>query len=209
MKTSNSVINKLLKRIRGHARGAVFSSTDFLDLGTRAALDQALSRLVKQGAIRRLAPGLYHYPRISPKLGVIPPLPDAVAKAVARKTGNRITPSGAIAANALGLSTQVPTKAVYLIDGQPKKVRYGSQTIIFRTAATRTMAVSGRVSAIVFQALRYLGQDDVTDSVIRQLRRSLSPKDKRAREKDIRHAVEWMKPILKKIVSAKGKKNNG
>ena len=207
MKTSNPVVNKLLKRIRGHGRGAVFSSADFLDLGTRAALDQALSRLVKQGAIRRLAPGLYHYPRSNPKLGgVIPPLPDDVARAVARKTGNRIIPSGAIAANILGLSTQVPTKAIYLIDGQPKKVRYGSQTIIFRSAAPRTMIVSGRVSAIIFQALRYLGQEGVTGSVSRQLRRSLSPKDKQALEKDIHHAVEWMKPILKKIVSAKGKK---
>lgn len=187
----------------------MFSSADFLDLGTRAAVDQALSRLVKQGTIRRLAPGLYHYPRTSPKLGVISPLPDAVAQAVARKAGNRIIPSGAMAANALGLSTQVPAKAIYLIDGQPKKVRYGSQTIMFRTAATRTMAVSGRVSAIVFQALRYLGKEAVTDAVMRQLRRSLSPKDKRALEKDIRHAVEWMKPVLKKIVSTKGKRKDG
>ena len=106
----------------------------------------------------------------------------------------------------MGLSTQVPTKAIYLIDGQPKKIRFGSQTIIFRTAAPRTMAVSGRVSAIIFQALRYLGRDGATDTVVRQLRRSLSPKDKQALEKDIGHAVEWMKPILKKIVNAKGEK---
>ncbi len=207
MKTSNPIVNKLLKRIRGYGRGAVFSSTDFLGLGSRAALDQTLSRLVKQGGIRRLAPGLYHYPRSNPKLGgVINPLPDAVAKAVARKTGNRVIPSEAMAANIMGLSTQVPTKAIYLIDGQPKKIRFGSQTIIFRTAAPRTMAVSGRVSAIIFQALRYLGRDGATDTVVRQLRRSLSPKDRQALEKDIGHAVEWMKPVLKKIVSAKGEK---
>jgi hypothetical protein len=187
----------------------VFSSADFLHFGTRAAVDQALSRLVKHGTIRRLAPGLYHYPRISSKLGVIPPLPDAVAQAVARKTGNRVIPSGAMAANALGLSTQVPAKAIYLIDAQPKTIRYGSQTIVFRTAATKTMAVSGRVSAIVFQALRYLGKEAVDDAVIRQLRRSLSPKDKQTLENDIRYAVEWMKPVLKKIVGTKEEKDNG
>lgn len=182
----------------------MFSSADFMDLGSRAALDQALSRLVKQKVIRRLAPGLYHYPRINPKLGgVINPLPDAVAKAVARKTGNRIIPSGAIAANVLGLSTQVPTRAIYLINGQPRKVCFGSQTIIFRSAAPRTMAVSGRVSAIVFQALRHLGRDSVTDSIVRQLRRSLSRKDRQTLRKDIRFAVEWMKPVLEKIISDK------
>ncbi len=205
MKTSNPIVNKLVKRIRGHGRGAVFSSSNFMGLGNRAALDQALSRLVKQKLIRRLAPGLYHYPRINPKLGgVINPLPDAVAKAVARKTGNRIIPSGAIAANVLGLSMQVSTKAIYLIDGQPRKVCFGSQTIVFRAAAPRTMAVSGRVSAIVFQALRHIGRDSITDSVVRQLRRSLSAKDRQTLRKDIPLAVEWMKPILKKIVSAKG-----
>lgn len=182
----------------------MFSSTDFLDLGSRAALDQALSRLVRQKVIRRLAPGLYHYPRINPKLGgVINPLPDAVAKAVARKTGNRIIPSGATAANILGLSTQVPAKSVYLIDGQPRKVSYGPHTIVFRSTAPSTMAVSGRVSAIVFQALRYLGRDDVTDSVVRQLHRSLSRKDKQTLKKDIRFAIEWMKPVLERIVSEK------
>ncbi len=204
MKTSNPIVNKLLKRIRGHGRGTVFSSADFMDLGNRAALDQALSRLVRQKVIRRLAPGLYHYPRINPKLGgVINPLPDAVAKAVARKTGNRIIPSGAIAANVLGLSTQVPTKAIYLINGQPRKVCFGSQTIVFRSAAPRTMAVSGRVSAIVFQALRHLGRDSMTDSVVRQLRRSLSRKDRQTLRKDIRFAVAWMKPVLERIISVK------
>lgn len=208
MKTSKPIVDKLLKRIRGHGRGAVFASADFLDLGSRAAVDQVLSRLVRQELIRRLVPGIYHYPRINQKLGgVINPLPDAVARAVARKTGNRIIPSGATAANILGLSTQVPTKAVYLINGQPRKVSYGPHTIVFRSAASRTMAVSGRVSAIVFQALRYLGKDGVTSSAVRQLRRSLSRKDKRTLKKDIRFAVEWMKPVLERIVSEKEERN--
>jgi hypothetical protein len=200
MKTSNPIVNKLIKRIRACGRGAVFSNADFLGLGSRAALDQALSRLARQEVICRLAPGLYHYPRINPKLGgVINPLPDAVAKAVARKSGNRIIPSGAMAANIMGLSTQVPAKAIYLINGQPRKVRFGSQTVIFRSAAPRTMAVSGRVSAIVFQALRHMGRGNVTDSMVSQLQRTLSAKDKRVLRKDICHAAAWMKPILVRI----------
>lgn len=206
MKNPHHLTNKLVAKIRGFGRGYVFNSTDFRNLGSRAALDQALSRLTKQGVIRRLAPGLYHYPRINPKLGgVLPPLPDAVAKAVARKTDSRVVSSGALAANVLGLTTQVPAKMIYLTDGPPRKIRVGSQTILFRYAAPRTMAVSGRISAVVFQALRHLGRDGITDSVIRRLSRTLSAKDKNILKKDIPHAVAWMRPILNQIVIESGK----
>ncbi len=131
-------------------------------------------------------------------------MPDAVARAVARKTDSRVVSSGALAANALGLSTQVPAQLIYLTDGPPRKIRIGAQTLHFRYAAPRTMAVSGRTSAIVFQALRYLGQEGVTDSVVRKLSRTLSGKDKKTLGRDITHAVGWMRPILRRIVEDTG-----
>lgn len=202
MKTSKPVVNQIVKRIRGRGRGAVLNSTDFLGLGSRQALDQSLSRLARQGVIRRLALGLYHYPRTNQKMGVvIPPLPDEIAQAVARKTKSRAIPFGALAANLLGLSTQVPAKAVYLTDGPARTIHYGSQTIIFRYAAPSTMAVSDKISALVFQALRYLGRKRVTDEVIQKLRNLLLPKDKQALRKNIRYAFNWMKPVLEKIAS--------
>ncbi|MCX6348130.1 MAG: DUF6088 family protein, partial [Candidatus Aureabacteria bacterium] len=138
MNTAYPVVDKIVAKIRGFGRGGVFTSADLRGLGSRPASDKALSRLVRQGVIRRLASGLYHYPRINPKLGgIVNPIPDAVARAIARKTDSHIIPSGAVAANVLGLSTQVPAKAIYLTDGPPRKVRYGSQTIIFRYAAPR------------------------------------------------------------------------
>lgn len=211
MKTSNPIVNKLLKRMHSQGRGAVFNSTDFLGLGSRQALDQALSRLARRGVIYRLAPGLYHYPRTNQKLGgVIPPWPDAIAQAVARKTRSRVLPFGALAANLLGLSTQVPAKAIYLTDGPARTIRYGSQTISFRYAAPSTMAVSSKISALVFQALRYLGRERVTDAVIQKLHKMLPAKEKRALKKDICHAFNWMKPVLERISSeAEDGENNG
>lgn len=202
MKTSKPIVNQLLKRIRGRGRGAVLNSTDFLGLGSRQALDQALSRLARQGVILRLAPGLYHYPRTNKKMGVIiPPRSHEIAQAVVRKTKSRIIPFGALAANLLGLSTQVPAKAVYLTDGPARTIHYGSQTIIFRYAAPSTMAVSDKSSALVFQALRYLGRQRVTDTVIQKLSNLLPPKEKQALRKNIRYAFNWMKPVLEKIAS--------
>ena len=103
-----------MKRARSAGRGGVFTPSDFLDVAGRAAVDQALSRLVKSGTLRRLTRGLYDYPKVHPKLGALSPTPDDVAQALARETGSHVQIAGARAANALGLSTQMP--ATYVID---------------------------------------------------------------------------------------------
>ncbi|NIM49713.1 MAG: hypothetical protein GTN62_05660 [Gemmatimonadales bacterium] len=191
------VIQQTLKRIHGKRRGWVFTPKDFLDLGGRAAVDQALSRLTRRGAICRLRRGLYEYPRISRRLGQLSPAPDAVAEAVARKTGSRLQVSGARAANALGLSTQVPARSVYLTDGPSRQVQIGRQTIYLRQA--RRFAGAGKVSAVVYQALSHLGRDRVDDAVVRKLSRSLSQKDKSALVRDAKYASAWMQSVLTKV----------
>jgi hypothetical protein len=98
----------VMRRVKGMGRGSVFTPSDFADLGGRAATDQALSRLARTGKIRRLARGIYDYPRVSRFLGPISPARDVVARALARKTNSAVQVTGAQAANALGLSTQVP-----------------------------------------------------------------------------------------------------
>ncbi|RUV80433.1 hypothetical protein EOA51_32955, partial [Mesorhizobium sp. M1A.F.Ca.IN.020.32.1.1] len=88
-----------MKRVRAGGRGRVFTPSDFLDVANRAAVDQALSRLAKQGKLRRLARGLYDFPKVHPKLGPLSPAPDDVAQALARETGSRVQIAGARAAN--------------------------------------------------------------------------------------------------------------
>src|SRR5687768_3254935 len=112
----------VLNRFRTRGRGKVFISKDFLDLAGRDAADQSLSRLVKGGEIQRLGRGLYHYRRVNERLGIpLSPDPDEVAEALARQTGSRVVPSGAVAANRLGLSTQVPARPTYLTDGRTRQ----------------------------------------------------------------------------------------
>lgn len=199
-----SVINKILKRIRGKGRGHVYTSAQFLDLGSRAAVDQAMSRLARRGLIRRLKPGIYDYPRINPRLGgTLSPPQDEVAQAVAKKNTIRIQATGAQAANALGLTTQVPAKKVFLTDGKPRTIKIGKQTIVFRHAAPRTMIHSGKTSKVVIQALRYLGRNGVNKSVIMKLRNTLSDKDKTDLIKDIQYAPDWLRPVVNEIAQEK------
>src|SRR5258708_24009573 len=115
--TFTSVPNRIMKRARAGGRGGVVTPRDFLDVAARAAVDQALSRLAKGGKLRRLARGLYDFPKVHPKLGPLSPAADDVAQALARETGSQAQIAGARAANALRRSTQAPAQSIYLTDG--------------------------------------------------------------------------------------------
>ena len=159
----------------------------------------ALSALAKSGKIRRIRRGLYDYPRHSTLLGdVLAPDFNQVAHAIARKTGTRIQPSGAVAANLLGLSEQVPAKIVYLTDGQSQTIRIGSQTITFKKTSPKEL-LSSEKSALVVQALRFLGKEAITDKVVRKLRQILSPTERKRLLKDAKYASTWLPEVVRKI----------
>ena len=122
MISSASVPDRVMKRARANGRGSVFTPRDFLDIAARAAVDQALSRLAKSGQLRRLARGLYDFPKLHPKLGPLSPALDDVAQALARESGSNLQIDGARAANALGLSTQVAAQSSWLTDGPSRRV---------------------------------------------------------------------------------------
>jgi hypothetical protein len=201
----NTVQDDILGRIRGQGRGKVFTPKDFLDLGSRDAADQSLSRLVKGGEIQRLGRGLYHYPRVNERLGIpLGPDLDEIAEALARQTGSRVVPSGAVAANRLGLSTQVPAKPVYLTDGRTRQVRIGSTTFQLRHAAPKEFPVGCRTSAMVFQALRHLGQVAVDAQVVSQLRRALSSEQLKELLRDARYTTDWIATVVRQVVREEG-----
>ncbi len=191
----------IVSRIYGNGRGWVFSPNHFLDLGNRSAVGVALHRLAKAGTIRRLTRGLYDYPKRHATFGVIAPDPDAVAKALAGKHAVRIQPSGAYAANLLGLSDQVPAKIIFLTDGPARRVRIGTQEISLKRTSPRNMATAGRLSGLIIQALRYLGRPRVDDKTLRRLKQKLSGKDCQSLLKDVAYAPAWIGDILRRLAN--------
>jgi hypothetical protein len=109
-KHSQSIDSRILSRIQAASPGQVFAPRQFLDLGSRDAIDQALSRQCRAGAIRKIARGLYDIPRDHPRFGRLAPSSDAIANALKGRDAIRLQPSGAYAANILGLSDQVPVR---------------------------------------------------------------------------------------------------
>ena len=198
-KHTNSIDLKILSRIIGRGRGFVFTPVDFLDLGSRAAIDQALSRSARAGNIRKLARGLYDYPRRDPKLGVLAPTDDKIADALKGRDDIRLQPSGGHAANVLGLSTQVPVRVVFLTDGRTRKVQLGKRQILLKKTTTRQMATAGRISGTVIQALRWIGQRHMDEQIVSSLRRRLSDADKKQLLKDLRYAPAWIADIMRKV----------
>jgi hypothetical protein len=184
-----------MRRARAGGRGGVFTPTDFLDLAARAAVDQALSRLVKNGKLRRLARGLYDYPKLHPKLGALSPAPDDVARALARETGSQAQIAGAHAANALGLSMQVPAKSLYLTDGPSRRIVLGKRMVDLRHASPKHLVAPGSPAGTVVQALRHVGPVRAAD-VAQVATRRLSASDKRVLASSAIQAPAWMRPTL-------------
>jgi hypothetical protein len=201
MKVAKPIDKKMLARIRTHGDGWVFSASDFVDLGMRQAVDKALSRMTAAGAVRRVARGLYDVPRQHPIVGTVGPSVDRLSKALAGKGGTKLQPTGAYAANLLGLSDQVPAKVVFLTDGRSKRIRVGKLDIVLKQTSPRIMATAGSVSGTVIQALRYLGKTHVTNDTVKRLDRKLSDDDRKQLLKDIAYAPVWIGNIMRRLAT--------
>lgn len=200
---TRSVDSQVLARIRGRGRGSVLVPSDFLDLGTRQAVDLTLHRLVNKGTIRRLARGVYDYPKEHAVLGPLMPSADDIAKALAGRDRTRLLPAGAYAANALGLSEQVPAKVVFLTDGPARTVKVGSMTIQLRHTTPRNMAAAGRLSGLLIQALREIGKEHMTTARVEHLKRTIPIEKRKELLKDLSLAAVWMQPIMRELAEEK------
>ena len=196
-----SVPDRVMKRVRASGRGSVFTPSDFPTVAARSSVDQALSRLVKGGQLRRLARGLYDFPKLHPKLGPLSPALDDVAHALARETGSQVQIAGARAANALGLSTQVPAQSTYLTDGPSRRVVLGKRVVDLRHASPKHLIAPGSAAGTVVQALRHVGPVRAAD-VVQVAARRLSANDKKTLASTVVQAPAWMRPTLVSIANA-------
>jgi len=195
-----SMRDHIVAKIARLGEGRVFSAKDFLDIASRTTVDVTLASLAQAGKIRRLRRGLYDMPRVNAALGgELSPDIDEAARAIARRQRWKIVPEGAWAANLLGLSTQVPSKIIYLTDGPNKEVLIGRRTIKFKHARPKALAGPDGKIALVVQALRHLGKENVGPHQIDTVRASLTPAERRKLVKDARFGVDWIYDVAKRI----------
>ena len=168
-------MSKLPSSILSHAaalpEGGVLSPKEFLHLGSRAAVDQAFSRLAKTGKLLRVARGAYAAP-VSGRFGSRPPAPEKVVKALAEQSGEIVVPHGASAANALGLKQQVPIREVYLTSGRTRKLKLGRSEVLVKHAPRWMLALGTRLAGAAVRALAWIGPTHAGKSLA-SLRRTL------------------------------------
>lgn len=186
----------ILRRIRAKKRGWVFTPKDFTDIASRNIIDVTLHRLVKKGIIRKLDHGIYDFPAYHPKLGILAPNPDSLAKALASKTGNNAQPSGARAANQLGIDLQVPAMPLYLTSRSSIKKNIANYPInLQHSKFTSKDKINPDVINIV-NALRHLGKDNIQSSHIKTIKHLMSDKDKTQLRKNMAKFPDWLAPII-------------
>lgn len=107
--------------------------------------------------------------------------------------------TGAYAANALGLSDQVPAKVIILTSGVPRRVMLGKLVLAFRRAAPRNLLGAGKRAGLVIQALRYLKGSPDMPKHIGSLKRNLDADTKKDLASLVPKMPAWMQPLAQQI----------
>lgn len=195
-----SIEENILQRIEALPKGELFLPGDFSDLGSSEAVRLSLFRLEKEGVITRVAQGIYVRPKESSLIGPLTPSAEEVAEAIAKRDRIRTVPTGGYALNALGLSTQVPMNIVLLTDGSPREIKVGKRTIKFKKTTPKNLLAKGKISRLVIQALKEIGNGKATAEEVQKIVDLLRKEDGDDLKNDITLAPEWIKKIMEKAL---------
>lgn len=192
---------KVFYFISGHGRGWAFSSNDLIKKFDRQQIDSTLSDLVKAKKIRRVARGIYDYPKYSELLQKeLSPDIEQVAQAIGRKFNWRIEVSGESALNILNLSTQIQAKYIYLSDGPNKSYKlFNDVEIEFKKSVLKDIGFRYKESSLIVQALKSLGKEHITNEIIEKIKEQIEPKIYEKILKDTQSTTVWVYEIIKQI----------
>jgi hypothetical protein len=194
----STLAETILERTSGLPEGTPIYAKELLHLGSRAAVDQALSRLARRGHLIRAARGVYFRP-VEGRFGRRAPSASSVVENIARITGEAIAPHGAALANKLGLTTQVPVRSVYLTSGRSRQLKLGSQVVELRHAPRWQFALGNQSSGEVLQVLAWLGPERA-GAALRTLKRKLSASELQAIASARSMLPSWLAEQVSEVV---------
>lgn len=193
-----SIEDKILISLKKSGRGIAFTTARFAHYGTAAAVQKSIERLIDDNIVVRVARGIYCYPKIDTELGlgVIYPTFDEIAQCIAQRDKAQIVPAGAYAVNKLGLSTQVPMNAVYLTNGEGRKIEISNgRCIVFRHAAPKNFAFENSFAQLVCVALKEIGKENITEEQTKTLQKLLHNQP-RISVMDLKLMPVWIKKFI-------------
>jgi len=197
--TMTSVMKQVLEYASQMPEGKPLIAKELLHFGSRAAVDQSLSRLARGGQLLRAGRGVYVKP-VESRFGTRAPMSMKVVEELAAKRGETIVPHGAAAANALGLTTQVPTREVFLTSGPTRRLKLGSQIVELRHAPNWQLTLPGQGAGNVIRALAWMGQGKTTEA-IRKLKSTLPANELAVIASTRAQLPSWMAQEVSELVT--------
>jgi len=195
-----SKISLITKRVEEAPFGSAFVASDFTDLAEYETARKTIARLEKRGAIRRVLRGVYDKPRYSALLQeYAAPNPDKIAHAIARNYNWTISACGNTALNQLGLSTQVPADWSYISSGPYKQYAFGNVILVFSHRSDSQMTGMSEKTLLLIQALKALGQGNITEADTRMIRKRFSTDDYQMILSESRYTISWIYEVIKDI----------
>jgi hypothetical protein len=195
--TRRMIMNSLTKQVLAYAgsqpEGTPLTAKGLLHLSNRAAIDQTLSRLARSGEVMRLGRGVYVRP-IQTKFGTRSPFAEKVIEQFATARGETIVSSGAAAANALGLTTQVPVRTIYLTSGRSRRLALGNLAVELRHAKPWQLGKGNARAGQAVRALEWLGPQ--------QAARALTTLKSRLEPAELKE-LQAMRPLLPEWLAQK------
>ena len=197
---TNKIYDEIKNRIAKYSQGEIFFTSDFNDIASLTTIRKCLGRQVEEGIIRRIFDGVYEKPVYSEVFKeFIPPDPEKVAYALARKYHWTISPCGDVALNKLGLSTQVPVVWTYISDGPYRDFSWDNIKISFKHKTNREISFMSDISIIVIEAIKTIGKEHVDDKAISILKKRLNSNEKEIVASETIGAASWIYEIIRKV----------
>ncbi len=195
----SQLAQSVLSAAQSLPEGGLLSPKEFLHLGSRAAIDQTLTRLTKEGQLLRVGRGVYALP-VQGRFGARPPSTESVVEAIEATSGEVVVASGAAEANALGLTTQVPTREVYLTSGPSRRLHLGSREIELKHGTRWQMFMGKRPAGKAIRALLWLGPEQASQA-LQTLRTKLEIQEWEAMRSARSVLPSWMARAVSEVSS--------
>ncbi|MFM6990466.1 MAG: DUF6088 family protein [Rhodoferax sp.] len=193
----SQLAQSILTQAQSLPEGGLLSPKEFLHLGSRAAIDQTLSRLAREGKLLRVGRGSYSLP-VQGRFGARPPSTEAVVEAIESTSGETVVASGAAEANALGLTTQVPTREVFLTSGPSRRLKLGNREVELKHGNRWQMLLGKRPAGKAIRALIWLGPEQAP-KVLQVLRSKLPSQEWEAMRQARAGLPSWMAKAVSEV----------
>ncbi len=196
------ISRQIEKRIMALPEGTILFINDLTDKFDYDIARKVMQRLQNKNQIMRLSRGIYYIPKLDEVLGILKPSTEQIADAIAKRDKARILPTGSYALYKLGLTTQIPMNVVYLTDGSARKILIGKQKITFKKTSPKNLAVEHRLTALIIQSLKTLGEGNISNAALSAIARIIEEaKENEKIKENIRFAPVWIQKIVSGIIN--------